>query len=147
MLFDARTRSFVALGGMPRRGIYDKMKTAVDKVLKGKARKINVRFEVMCSHYLFERNRYSVPTAYAHRVVGLRIYPAYLVIVADDHEIALESGRPSGEHVLNVLGRLKTACTPEELSVSSLSVRIEPVASVSRYETLRNISVEANHVP
>ncbi|AZE62692.1 hypothetical protein PFLU3_09650 [Pseudomonas fluorescens] len=32
MLFDAHTRSFGALGGVPRRGIYDNMKTAVDKV-------------------------------------------------------------------------------------------------------------------
>ena len=38
MLFDAHTRSFTALGGIPRRGIYDNMKTAVDKVNKGKAR-------------------------------------------------------------------------------------------------------------
>ena len=32
MLFDAHTRAFMALGGIPRRGIYDNMKTAVDKV-------------------------------------------------------------------------------------------------------------------
>ena len=31
MLFDAHTRSFSALGDIPRRGIYDNMKTAVDK--------------------------------------------------------------------------------------------------------------------
>ena len=31
MLFDAHTRAFAALGGIPRRGIYDNMKTAVDK--------------------------------------------------------------------------------------------------------------------
>ena len=31
MLFDAHTRAFTALGGVPRRGIYDNMKTAVDK--------------------------------------------------------------------------------------------------------------------
>jgi transposase len=34
MLFDAHTRSFAALGGIARRGIYDNMKTAVDKVRK-----------------------------------------------------------------------------------------------------------------
>lgn len=37
MLFDAHTRSFAALGGVPRRGIYDNMKTAVDKVKKASA--------------------------------------------------------------------------------------------------------------
>jgi hypothetical protein len=54
MLFDAHTRAFRALGGVPRRGIYDNMKTAVDKVRKGKARIINTRFSVMTAHYLFD---------------------------------------------------------------------------------------------
>lgn len=54
MLFDAHTRSFGALGGVPRRGIYDNMKTAVDKVNKGKGRTVNARFSVMCAHYLFD---------------------------------------------------------------------------------------------
>ncbi len=39
---------------MPERGIYDNMKTAVDKVGKGKDRTINKRFLAMSSHYLFE---------------------------------------------------------------------------------------------
>jgi transposase len=34
MLCDAHTRSFAALGGVARRGIYDNMRTAVDKVKK-----------------------------------------------------------------------------------------------------------------
>ena len=52
MLFDAHTRSFAALGGVARRGIYDNMRTAVDKVHKGKGRTVNARFAVMCAHYL-----------------------------------------------------------------------------------------------
>src|SRR3990167_4596410 len=54
MLFDAHTRSFAALGGVARRGIYDNMKTAVDQVKKGKGRVVNARFAVMCAHYLFD---------------------------------------------------------------------------------------------
>ena len=54
MLFDAHARAFTAFGGVPRRGIYDNMKTAVDKVGVGKTRSVNVRFLAMCSHYLFE---------------------------------------------------------------------------------------------
>jgi transposase len=54
MLFDAHTRSFAALGGVPRRGIYDNMKTAVDKVKKGKGRVVNARFAAMSAHYLFD---------------------------------------------------------------------------------------------
>lgn len=320
MLFDAHTRSFEAFGGIPRRGIYDNMKTAVDKVHKGKERTVNARFETMCGHYLFEpdfcnvasgwekgiveknvqdrrrqiwveagaqrwaslaqlntwlaerchitwdsmahpqwpamtvaevlqderlqlmpmpkpfdgyieqpvrvsstslihfqRNRYSVPTSHAHRVISLHIYPETLVLVADGQEIArherrferyqtfydwqhyiplisqkpgalrngapfatmpevlqslqrhllkhpggdrvmaqvlsviplhgleavlmavelaLESGRPSGEHVLNVLGRLKGAPPQETLLSTSLILSEEPQANVSRYEQL-----------
>ena len=54
MLFDAHTRAFEVLGGVPRRGIYDNMKTAVDRVRRGKERDVNARFSAMVSHYLFE---------------------------------------------------------------------------------------------
>jgi len=54
MLFDAHNRAFALLGGVPRRGIYDNMKTAVDKVRRGKVRDINARFRAMVSHFLFE---------------------------------------------------------------------------------------------
>ena len=54
MLFDAHTRSFGSLGGVPRRGIYDNMKTAVDRVRLGKLRDVNLRFSTMVSHYLFD---------------------------------------------------------------------------------------------
>jgi transposase len=333
MLFDAHARSFAAFGGVPRRGIYDNMKTAVDRVHKGKERTVNARFETMCGHYLFEpdfcnrasgwekgiveknvqdrrrqiwnaatdlrwaslaelniwlgqrceaawdsmahpewaamtvaevlqderlqlmpmpkpfdgyveqpvrvsatslinfqRNRYSVPTPYAHRVVSLHIYPESLALVADGEEIArhvrrferhltvydwqhyialigqkpgalrngapfmtmpetlqslqrhllkhpggdrvmaqvlsavplhgldavlvavelaLESGRPSGEHVLNVLGRLKGVAQPECVQENVLSIpltlREEPKANVARYEQLR-ANREASHV-
>lgn len=323
MLFDAHTRSFEAFGGIPRRGIYDNMKTAVDRVHKGKERTVNARFDAMCGHYLFEpdfcnvasgwekgiveknvqdrrrqiwhraaeqrwtslselnawlaeqcqqawetmahpqwpamtvadvlqderghlmpmpklfdgyveqpvrvsatslihfqRNRYSVPTSHAHSVVSLRIYPDRLVIVADGEEVArhvrqferhvtiydwqhyipvigqkpgalrngapfagmpeallhlqqhllkhaggdrvmaqvlsavpvhgldavlvavelaLESGRPSGEHVINVLGRLKGALPEETIVSPPLTLKEEPVANVDRYEQLRTL--------
>jgi transposase len=54
MLFDAHNHAFAVFAGVPRRGIYDNMKTAVDKVRRGKARDINQRFAAMASHYLFE---------------------------------------------------------------------------------------------
>ena len=196
MLFDAHAQGFAAFGGIPRRGIYDNMKTAVDRVGKGKERTINARFHTMCGHYLFEpefcnraagwekgvveknvqdrrrqifhaaaqqhwtslaalnswlanecraawqsmrhpqwsevtvadvleseqphlmpnpkpfdgyverplrvsttalihyqRNRYSVPVEYAHRIVSLRIYSTALVVVSDGQEIARHSRR------------------------------------------------------
>ena len=54
MLFDAHNHAFRVLGGVPRRGIYDNMKTAVDKVRRGKERDVNARFGAMVSHFLFE---------------------------------------------------------------------------------------------
>lgn len=54
MLFDAHNHAFRVFGGIPRRGIYDNMKTAIDKVGRGKDRDVNVRFMAMASHYLFE---------------------------------------------------------------------------------------------
>jgi len=327
MLFDAHTRAFAAFGGVPRRGIYDNMKTAVDKVGRGKERDINPRFFAMCGHYLFEpefcnraagwekgrveknvqdrrrqiwqhaserrwkdfdelnawlgeqcrqawanmanpewpaltigellqdelmqmlpnpkpfdgyvekpvrvtstalihfqRNRYSVPAEHAHAVLSLRIYPTELRLVADGREIArharsferdqtfydfthyigivdrkpgalrngapfaempepllrlqrhllkqtggdrvmadvlgaiphhgldavlvavelaLESGRPSGEHVLNVLARLKSGMPPTTPVATTLAVREEPKSDVHRYDRLR---AEARHV-
>src|SRR3546814_497722 len=54
MLFDALTHAFRVLGGVPQRGIFDNMKTAVDRIGKGKSRQVNARFAAMASHYLFE---------------------------------------------------------------------------------------------
>jgi len=54
MLFDAHYHAFKAFGGIPQRGIYDNMKTAVDKIGRGKQRQVNQRFYAMVSHYLFE---------------------------------------------------------------------------------------------
>ena len=45
--------AFAAFGGVPRRGIYDNMKTAVDKVGRQEPH-VNARFEAMTGHYLFE---------------------------------------------------------------------------------------------
>jgi transposase len=54
MLFDAHEHAFRVLGGVPQRGIYDNMRTAVDRVGTGKARQVNARFAAMASHYLFD---------------------------------------------------------------------------------------------
>ncbi len=54
MVFDAHARAFEMLGGVTRRGIYDKMKTAVDAVFMGKERRFNSRFHEMCSHYVID---------------------------------------------------------------------------------------------
>ena len=55
MLFDAHTRCLTGLGGVAGRGIYDNMKTAVDRTpRKDRGRVINARFAARAAHYLFE---------------------------------------------------------------------------------------------
>jgi transposase len=54
MLFDAHEQAFSFFGGIPQKGIYDNMKTAVDTVFIGKERIFNRRFIQMMSHYLIE---------------------------------------------------------------------------------------------
>jgi transposase len=54
MVFDAHIRAFEFFGGVCKRGIYDNMKAAVNKVLSGKERVFNSRFEQLSSHYLYE---------------------------------------------------------------------------------------------
>ena len=54
LVFDAHDKAFRFYGGVCRRGIYDNMKTAVEAIFVGKARKYNRRFLLMCSHHLIE---------------------------------------------------------------------------------------------
>jgi hypothetical protein len=54
MLFDAHEKAFAFFKGVPKRGIYDNMKTAVETVFVGKERKFNRRFEQLMSHHLIE---------------------------------------------------------------------------------------------
>jgi transposase len=54
MVFDSHARAFEFFGGVPRRGIYDNLKPAVDAIFVGRARRYNRRFLVMCNHYLIE---------------------------------------------------------------------------------------------
>jgi transposase len=63
MLFDAHMHAFAMWGGVPRRGIYDNMSTAVERIGPGKQRAVNSRFAAMASHYLFE-------TEFCNRAAG-----------------------------------------------------------------------------
>src|SRR3984885_4680508 len=54
LVFDAHDKAFQFYGGVCRRGIYDNMKTAVEAIFVGKARRYNGRFLQMCSHHLIE---------------------------------------------------------------------------------------------
>jgi transposase len=54
MVFDAHCRAFAFFGGVPRRLVYDNLKTVVEAILTGKERQFNRRFLVLANHYLFE---------------------------------------------------------------------------------------------
>jgi transposase len=76
MLFDAHTRAFTALGGIAKRGIYDNMKSAVDKVQKGKGRIVNTRFFAMTAHYLFDPDFCNVASGWEKGVVEKNVQDA-----------------------------------------------------------------------
>lgn len=55
-------------------------------------------------------------------------------------ELALESGKPSGEHVLNVLARLKAGSQAEVAAARTpLTLTVAPQANVQRYDRLRSV--------
>jgi len=54
MVLDAHIRAFEFFGGVCCRGIYDNLKTVVNKVLVGKDRVFNRRFQNLASYYLFD---------------------------------------------------------------------------------------------
>lgn len=76
MLFDAHTRAFTALGGIAKRGIYDNMKTAVDKVSKGNGRVVNTRFFAMTAHYLFDPDFCNVASGWEKGMVEKNVQDA-----------------------------------------------------------------------
>jgi transposase len=46
MVFDAHARAFAHLGGVPRRGIYDNMKTVIDAIFIGRERRYNEEWSI-----------------------------------------------------------------------------------------------------
>lgn len=77
MLFDAHARAFTALGGVPKRGIYDNMKTAVDKVCRvNNSRVVNTRFFAMTAHYLFDPDFCNVASGWEKGVVEKNVQDA-----------------------------------------------------------------------
>jgi hypothetical protein len=60
-------------------------------------------------------------------------------------ELALQGGRVSGEHVLNVLARLKEPSHSVSSVCTGLTLSEPPQADVPRYDRLR-VSSEASHV-
>lgn len=53
---------------------------------------------------------------------------------------ALAAGRVSGEHVLNLLSRMRSEAHPARLELvdTALTLAVPPLANVSRYDTLRS---------
>jgi len=51
---DAHNQAFAFFGGVPKRMVYDNLKTVVDAIFSGKERQFNRRFLTLANHYLFE---------------------------------------------------------------------------------------------
>jgi len=54
MVLDAHIKAFECFGGVPKRMVYDNLKTVVDAIFVGKERRFNARFMSLANHYLFE---------------------------------------------------------------------------------------------
>lgn len=53
LMLDAHRHAFEHFGGVCSRGIYDNLKTAVKRLLKGNHRNLQEKFVRFCSHYLY----------------------------------------------------------------------------------------------
>ena len=67
------------------------MKTAVDKVKKGKGRVVNARFAVMCSHYLFDPDFCNVASGWEKGVVEKNVQDSRRRIWLDAQKIQWSS--------------------------------------------------------
>ena len=74
----------------------------------------------------------------AQVLAAIPVHGLEAVVVAA--ELALESGRPSGEHVLNVLARLKQNALPQTIIDVPLALTVEPEANTWSYDHLREVS-------
>jgi len=54
MVLDAHGKAFTYFGGVPKRMVFDNLKTVVDAIFVGKERRFNRRFLTLANHYLFE---------------------------------------------------------------------------------------------
>ena len=54
LVMDAYGKAFAYFGGVPKRMVYDKLKTVVDAIFVGKEHRFNRRFLRLANHYLFE---------------------------------------------------------------------------------------------
>jgi len=90
MVFDAHARGFAFFGGVPLRGIYDNMKTAVTTVFVGKERVLNRRFLVMADHYMVEPTACSPEAGWkkGHHQPRLRRVAHRVRRSQDDHRAA-----------------------------------------------------------
>ena len=82
MLFDAHTRAFMALGGIPA-GHIRQHAYGCGQGHKGKSRVVNTRFAAMASHYLFDPDFCNVASGWEKGVVEKNVQDSRLRIWRD----------------------------------------------------------------
>jgi hypothetical protein len=118
MLFDAHTRAFSALGGVPRLGIYDNMKTAVDKANKGKGRTVNARFAVMRAHYLFDPDFCNVAAGWEKGIVEKNVQDSRRRIWLDAQDHQFHSFEALNAWLGRVVARFGASCRTRTTAAS-----------------------------
>uniref|UniRef100_A0A653E2C5 Transposase n=1 Tax=Pseudomonas marincola TaxID=437900 RepID=A0A653E2C5_9PSED len=71
------------------------MKTAVDKVNKGKGRTVNARFAVMCAHYLFDPDFCNVAAGWEKGIVEKNVQDSRRRIWLDAQDCHFHPSRNS----------------------------------------------------
>ena len=108
MLFDAHTRSFAALGGVPRRGIYDNMKTAVDSQLARGLHANSVRRHINMLNAM-------VNMAFKHLDID-RLSPFRRLYIRGEGELSRTMAPITVEHLRKVKAHLLSHPIPSRLA-------------------------------
>jgi hypothetical protein len=131
---------------VPRFGVYDNMKTAVDRSIKARCGRNNADAAMIASHErLFDRGQVSF--GWQHYIpfiegdlrrhsngdrIMMQVLAAVPIAGFDPVLVAvkrvLESGSLNADHILNVLARLP-ATAPPPLVETSLQLKMAPVAA------------------
>lgn len=81
------------------------MKTAVDRVNKGKGRTVNARFAVMCAHYLFYPDFCNVASGWEKGIVEKNIQDSRRRIWLEAQDKRFSTFRKVIKHVLDRWGK------------------------------------------
>jgi hypothetical protein len=114
------------LGGVARRGIYDNMKTAVDRVRQGQGRAKSTRASrTMCAHYLFDADFCNVASGWEKGVVEKNVQDSRRRIWLDAREQRFSTWTNSTPGWASAARRCGPNCATPSTSAFSVAEMLE----------------------